>query len=196
MSFLFCGHVLRTPLAPGSRVILISSGAGLRGSPISGGYAGSKRMQMFMAAYCQKESVRLGLGIHFTALVPMRIMPETELGETAVKGYAHYLGIAPADFIQGISVVRAGHGAWRGFSARHWTHGLAGKCCRALALRARSSDAGVTASTRIERLISALCDDPPVIRLSCSLICKPCSRQRCLPTARSEYSQPRKTASA
>jgi len=102
MSFLFCGHALRTPLAPGSTVILISSGAGLGGSPISGGYAGSKRMQMFMAAYCQKESARLGLGIRFTALVPMRIMPETELGETAVKGYARYLGIGPADFIQGM----------------------------------------------------------------------------------------------
>jgi NAD(P)-dependent dehydrogenase (short-subunit alcohol dehydrogenase family) len=102
MSFLFCGHVLRTPLASGSMVILISSGAGLGGSPISGGYAGSKRMQMFMAAYCQKESARLGLGIHFTALVPMRIMPETELGETAVKGYSRYLGIAPADFIRGM----------------------------------------------------------------------------------------------
>jgi NAD(P)-dependent dehydrogenase (short-subunit alcohol dehydrogenase family) len=102
MSFLFCGHVLRTPLAPGSMVILISSGAGLGGSPISGGYAGAKRMQMFIATYCQKESSRLGLGIRFTAVVPMRIMPETELGETAVKGYAHYLGIAPADFIQGM----------------------------------------------------------------------------------------------
>jgi NAD(P)-dependent dehydrogenase (short-subunit alcohol dehydrogenase family) len=102
MSFLFCRHVLLSPLAPGSTVILISSGAGLGGSPISGGYAGSKRMQMFMAAYCQKESTRLGLDIRFTALVPMRIMPETELGETAVKGYAHYLGIAPADFIHGM----------------------------------------------------------------------------------------------
>ena len=102
MSFLFCGHVLRTPLAPGSSVILISSGAGLGGSPISGGYAGSKRMQMFMAGYCQKESGRLGLGIHFSALVPMRIMPETELGQTAVKGYARYLGIEPTDFIEGM----------------------------------------------------------------------------------------------
>jgi NAD(P)-dependent dehydrogenase (short-subunit alcohol dehydrogenase family) len=102
MSFQFCGHALRTPLAPGSTVILVSSGAGIGGSPISGGYAGSKRMQMFMAAYCQKESARLGLGIRFTALVPMRIMPETELGETAVKGYARYLGITPADFVQGM----------------------------------------------------------------------------------------------
>lgn len=102
MSFVFCGHALRYPLAPGSVVILISSGAGLGGSPISGGYAGAKRMQMFMAGYCQKESSRLNLGIRFNALVPMRIMPETELGRVAVEGYARYLQIAPADFIQGM----------------------------------------------------------------------------------------------
>lgn len=109
MSFQFCGHALRAPPASGSTVILISSGAGLGGSPISGGYAGSKRMQMFMAAYCQKESTRLGLGIRFVALVPMRIMPETELGQAAVKGYAHYLGITPADFIQGMTERQAPH---------------------------------------------------------------------------------------
>jgi NAD(P)-dependent dehydrogenase (short-subunit alcohol dehydrogenase family) len=95
MSFQFCAHVLRTPLPPGSTVVLISSGAGLFGSPISGGYAGSKRMQMLMATYCQKESARLGLGIRFVTLVPMCILPETELGETAVKGYAQYLGMTP-----------------------------------------------------------------------------------------------------
>ena len=102
MSFLFCREALRTPLAAGSAVILISSGAGLGGSPISGGYAGSKRMQMFLAGYCQKESTRLKLGIRFTTLVPMRIMPETDLGKAAAEGYARYLGIKPADFIEGM----------------------------------------------------------------------------------------------
>jgi NAD(P)-dependent dehydrogenase (short-subunit alcohol dehydrogenase family) len=100
MSFLFCSHALRAPLAPGSTVILISSGAGIHGSPISGGYAGAKRMQMFMASYCQKESARLGLGIRFAALVPMRLMPETDLGKVAVEGYARYLGMKPAEFIE------------------------------------------------------------------------------------------------
>jgi NAD(P)-dependent dehydrogenase (short-subunit alcohol dehydrogenase family) len=102
MSFLFCREALREPLDAGSTVILISSGAGLGGSPISGGYAGSKRMQMFLAAYCQKESSRLQLGIRFTTLVPMRIMPETDLGKAAVQGYARYLGIEPTDFISGM----------------------------------------------------------------------------------------------
>ena len=100
MSFLFCGHALRTPLAPGSTVILISSGAGISGSPISGGYAGAKRMQMFMASYCQKESARLGLGIRFAALAPMRLMPETDLGKVAVEGYARYLGMKAVEFIE------------------------------------------------------------------------------------------------
>jgi NAD(P)-dependent dehydrogenase (short-subunit alcohol dehydrogenase family) len=100
MSFLFCGHALRTPLAPGSAVILISSGAGIHGSPISGGYAGAKRMQMFLASYCQKESARLGLGIRFAALVPLRLMPETGLGKVAIEGYARYLGMKTADFVE------------------------------------------------------------------------------------------------
>jgi NAD(P)-dependent dehydrogenase (short-subunit alcohol dehydrogenase family) len=103
MSFLFCREALRAPLALGSAVILISSGAGLGGSPISGGYAGSKRMQMFMAGYCQKEASRLKLGIRFTTLVPMRIMPETDLGNAAAQGYARYLGIEPAEFIAGMT---------------------------------------------------------------------------------------------
>ena len=99
MSFLFCGHALRAPLAAGSSVILVASGAGLGGSPLSGGYAGAKRTQMFMTGYCQKESTRLRLGIRFACLVPMRLMPETELGTAAVDGYARYLGIRPEEFL-------------------------------------------------------------------------------------------------
>lgn len=100
MAFLFCREALRAPLAPGSVVVIISSGAGLGGSPISGGYAGAKRMQMFIAKYCQAESDRLELGIRFVTLVPSRIMPETELGQAAVNGYAQYLGVSAEKFIE------------------------------------------------------------------------------------------------
>ena len=65
MSFAFCREALRRPLSPGARVIVISSGAALGGSPISGGYAGAKRTQMFIANYAQKESDRLKLGVRF-----------------------------------------------------------------------------------------------------------------------------------
>ncbi|MBR0756397.1 SDR family oxidoreductase [Bradyrhizobium jicamae] len=99
MAFLFCRAALRAPLAPGSTVVIISSGAGLGGSPISGGYAGAKRMQMFIAKYCQAESDRLELGIRFMALVPSRVMPETDLGQAAVNGYAQYLGVTAEKFL-------------------------------------------------------------------------------------------------
>ena len=100
MAFLFCREALNLPLAPGSVVVIISSGAGLGGSPISGGYAGAKRMQMFIAKYCQAESDRLELGIRFVALVPSRVMPETDLGQAAVNGYARYLGIPREKFLE------------------------------------------------------------------------------------------------
>jgi NAD(P)-dependent dehydrogenase (short-subunit alcohol dehydrogenase family) len=103
MSFLFCAEALRTPLKAGSAAILVSSGAALAGSPISGGYAGAKRTQMFLAGYAQKESDRLGLGLRFVALAPLRIMPETALGKAAVEGYARYLAIPSSDFVAGMT---------------------------------------------------------------------------------------------
>ena len=102
IAFHFCKAALSRPLPAGASVILISSGAALAGSPISGGYAGAKRTQIFMADYSQKESDRLGLGLQFIALAP-RIMPNTELGKHAVAGYSRYLGISAADFIRGMA---------------------------------------------------------------------------------------------
>lgn len=101
MAFHFCKAALTRPLAAGASVILISSGAALQGSPISGGYAGAKRTQIFIQNYSQKESDRLGLGIRFMALAP-RMMPDSELGRHAVAGYSRYLGISPAEFVQGM----------------------------------------------------------------------------------------------
>ena len=102
IAFHFCKAALTRPLPAGASVILISSGAALVGSPISGGYAGAKRTQLFIANYAQKESDRFGLGLCFMALAP-RIMPDTELGRHAVDGYSRYLGVSPADFIQGMA---------------------------------------------------------------------------------------------
>jgi NAD(P)-dependent dehydrogenase (short-subunit alcohol dehydrogenase family) len=99
IAFHFCKAALSRPLPAGASVVLISSGAALAGSPNSGGYAGAKRTQIFLANYSQKESNRLGLGLRFITLAP-RIMPDTELGKHAVSGYSHYLGISAEDFIQ------------------------------------------------------------------------------------------------
>jgi NAD(P)-dependent dehydrogenase (short-subunit alcohol dehydrogenase family) len=102
-SFQFCKAALSVPLRSGAMVILISSGAAIGGSPISGGYAGAKRTQMFLANYSQKESDRLGLGLRFLAIAPARIMPDTDVGRTAVSGYSRYLGMSAEEFIQGMS---------------------------------------------------------------------------------------------
>jgi NAD(P)-dependent dehydrogenase (short-subunit alcohol dehydrogenase family) len=103
MSLLFSQAALTTPLLSGTTIILISSGAAVgSGSPISGGYAGSKRTQMFIANYAQREADRLKLGLRFLALAPGSIMPDTDLGKTAVEAYASYLGISAEDFIKGM----------------------------------------------------------------------------------------------
>jgi len=101
IAFNFCKAALRQPLPTGSKVFLISSGAALAGSPISGGYAGAKRTQLFIADYSQKESDRLGLGLRFIALAP-RMMPDTDLGRHAVAGYSRYLEMSESDFIRGM----------------------------------------------------------------------------------------------
>ncbi len=102
IAFHFLKAALSRPLPAGGSVVLISSGAALAGSPLSGGYAGAKRTQIFMANYSQKESDRLGLGLRFLALAP-RMMPDTDLGKHAVAVYSRYLGMSVAEFIQSMA---------------------------------------------------------------------------------------------
>ena len=77
-------EALLKPLRPGSRVVVISSGGALAGSPLSGGYAGATATQRFMTAYAQDEAQRAGLDITFIALLP-QITPLTDLGQPAVR---------------------------------------------------------------------------------------------------------------
>ncbi len=91
---------LRRPLRPGSLVIIVSSGAGLMGSPLSGGYAGAKRMQMFLAGYLQRSADAAKLGIRFLALVPKQVVAETELGAIVADAYGALGGITPEKFME------------------------------------------------------------------------------------------------
>jgi NAD(P)-dependent dehydrogenase (short-subunit alcohol dehydrogenase family) len=84
---------LRLPLPRGSRVLLGSSGAAIGGSPLSGGYAGAKRMLWLMASYANASSDELGVGIKFQVLVPRQIIGETELGQAAAEAYAKRKGV-------------------------------------------------------------------------------------------------------
>ena len=80
-------EALLAPLAPGSTVITLSSGAALFGSPLSGGYAGAKAAIRFLTGYAGQESQQAGLGIRFVSLLP-QLTPETALGAVFAAAYA------------------------------------------------------------------------------------------------------------
>ncbi len=92
-------EALLAPLEPGSLVVTLSSGAALRGSLLSGGYAGAKATVRFITAYAAAESERDGLGIRFVSLLP-QLTPVTRLGAAAVAGYAAREGIEVAAFTE------------------------------------------------------------------------------------------------
>lgn len=97
-AFHWVREALLAPLPAGSTVIALSSGAALRGSPLSGGYAGAKATVRFIAAYAAEEAVREGLGIRFVALMP-QLTAATDLGRDGVAAYAQRAGVDVATFV-------------------------------------------------------------------------------------------------
>jgi NAD(P)-dependent dehydrogenase (short-subunit alcohol dehydrogenase family) len=90
---------LKTPLRPGSRVLVGSSGAAQNGSPLSGGYAGAKRMLWMMAGYANGVSEQKNLGIRFQTIVPLQIIGGTGVGDAGANAYARAMGIKRDDFL-------------------------------------------------------------------------------------------------
>jgi NAD(P)-dependent dehydrogenase (short-subunit alcohol dehydrogenase family) len=99
--FTWIQEVLRSPLPRGSRVLVTSSGAAVGGSPLSGGYAGAKRMLWWMAQYANGVSAELDLGVHFQALLLRQMIGETDLGRNAASAYALRKGVSLETFLQG-----------------------------------------------------------------------------------------------
>jgi NAD(P)-dependent dehydrogenase (short-subunit alcohol dehydrogenase family) len=97
-AFHWTREALLAPLEPGSTVIAISSGAALRGSPISGGYAGAKATIRFLTGYAAGESRREGLGIRFISVLP-DLTPATQLGQGGIAAYAAREGLDVATFL-------------------------------------------------------------------------------------------------
>ena len=90
---------LNLPLKPGSRVLVGSSGAAVNGSPMSGGYAGAKRMLWFMAKYANGVAEQKGLGIRFQAIVPQQMIGGTGVGDAGADAYARAAGIETEVFL-------------------------------------------------------------------------------------------------
>ncbi len=99
IAFHWLRDALLAPLRPGSRVIVVSSGAALQGSPLSGGYAGAKATERFITAYAQDEANRAGLEITFTTLLP-RLTALTDLGRPAVRAYAARNGQSETEYLE------------------------------------------------------------------------------------------------
>jgi NAD(P)-dependent dehydrogenase (short-subunit alcohol dehydrogenase family) len=99
MTFHWLREAILLPLREGSRVIIMSSGAAVMGSPLSGGYAGAKATQRFIAAYASEESKRLRLGIGISAVLP-KLTPATDLGRPAVAAYAAREGVSEDEYLR------------------------------------------------------------------------------------------------
>jgi NAD(P)-dependent dehydrogenase (short-subunit alcohol dehydrogenase family) len=95
--FVWLRNALLLPMKPGSHIVLVSSMAAINGSPLSGSYAGAKRMLWFMAEYAAQEIGRLKLGIHIHCLLPT-LNPNTDLGRAGVAAYAERAGISFDEF--------------------------------------------------------------------------------------------------
>src|SRR5260370_27394669 len=90
---------LKLPLKSGSRVVVRSSRAAIGGSPMSGGYAGAKRMLWIMAKYANGISQQKNLGIRFQAIVPQQMVGGTGVGDAGASAYAGAMGIKPEEFL-------------------------------------------------------------------------------------------------
>jgi 3-oxoacyl-[acyl-carrier protein] reductase len=86
------------------QVVVVSSGAAINGSPASGGYAGAKATQRFIAAYAQEESRRAGLDITVTAVMP-RMSPFADVGRRSVRAYAARSGQTEETYLRQLGEV-------------------------------------------------------------------------------------------
>ena len=100
-AFLWIQAVLAGGMARGGRVVVSSSGAALNGSPLSGSYAGAKRMVWFLCDYANGVAADQRLDLMFQAVLPLQIVGDTDLGRTAAEAYARRRGVNPETLLAG-----------------------------------------------------------------------------------------------
>lgn len=88
IAFEFTKAALLAPMQPGGTIISFASGAALGGSPLSGGYAGAKRMQHFVSNYGKWEADRRELGLNFYTFYPKQFIAGTNIANDAASAYA------------------------------------------------------------------------------------------------------------
>ena len=99
---------LKAPMPPGSRVLVVSSGAAMvlsvpairpEAMRLSGGYVGAKRVIWLMAHNANEVAKERGLGIHFQVLLPLQLVGETDIGQTVAAAYAERDGTSTEDHL-------------------------------------------------------------------------------------------------
>lgn len=98
-TFVWLRNALLLPMKPGSHIVIVSSMAAVNGSPLSGSYAGAKRMLWFMADYASQEASRLKLDLRVHCLLPV-LNPSTDLGRAAIAAYAERANVSVEQFTQ------------------------------------------------------------------------------------------------
>jgi NAD(P)-dependent dehydrogenase (short-subunit alcohol dehydrogenase family) len=91
---------LKAPLRAGSRVLITSSGAAQNGSPLTGSYAGAKRMLWLMASYANTCAEDKQLGIKFQAIVLQQMVGGTGVGDLGAAAYSKRQNQTPAEFLK------------------------------------------------------------------------------------------------
>jgi NADP-dependent 3-hydroxy acid dehydrogenase YdfG len=94
-AFRWLQAALRTSMS--GRFVLVSSGAALHGSPLSGGYAGAKQTQRFLAKYAAGEARAAGQDLQIQTVLP-QLNPNTALGRAGIAAYAAKAGVSPEAF--------------------------------------------------------------------------------------------------
>jgi NAD(P)-dependent dehydrogenase (short-subunit alcohol dehydrogenase family) len=102
---------LLLPLPPGSRLVAFSSGAAVKGSPLSGGYAGAKATVRFLTAYAAAEAAPLGITV---GCVLPGMNPAGGVGRTGLAAYGGTPPPAPtaAQVAATVLTVADRGGAW------------------------------------------------------------------------------------
>jgi len=98
-AFHFVRGALVRPLADGSQIVIVSSGAAVNGGHLSGGYAGAKRMTWWLAEYGQQQASARSLGLRFFAVLPKQLVVGTEIAANASRAYGAWAGVAPEEIL-------------------------------------------------------------------------------------------------
>lgn len=96
IAFTWLQAVLKQRTTRPNTVAVLSSGAGMFGSPGSGGYAGAKATTRFLTASAADSAARLEMATRFVSVNP-KLTSATDLGRIAVSGYAEIGGQEPGE---------------------------------------------------------------------------------------------------